>query len=224
MTPQLHTFGQSQSRVVVIDGFSGAPEAVVAIAAAMAPFPREGATQYPGVRRFITEAHPTAYGYAMHMLRALGPFVGNAFGFKGCHPIEASFSMVTTPPEALSPPQRAPHFDSPDPNLLAVLHFLSDTPNTGTAFYRHKATGIERVEPGNAATLRAAVAREAAPEGYVTGSNAEYEEIGRVEAVPDRLVIYQGALLHSGLIPPDMVFSDDPARGRLTANLFIRGI
>ena len=60
--------------------------------------------------------------------------------------------------------------------------------------------------------------------GYVTGSNAEYEQIGLVEAVPDRLVIYQGALLHSGLIPPDMVFSDDPARGRLTANLFIRGI
>ncbi len=224
MKPQLRTFGQSQSRVIIVDGFSGAPEAVVAIAKAMAPFPREGATQYPGVRRFITEADPTAYGYVMHTLRALGSFVGEAFGFRGCHPIEASFSMVTTPPDALTPAQRAPHFDSPDPSLLAILHFLSDTPDTGTAFYRHKATGIERVEPGNAAMLRAAVARETAPEGYVTASNAEYEQIGLVEAVPDRLVIYQGALLHSGIIPPDMVFSDDPAKGRLTANLFIRGV
>ena len=224
MKSELRTFGQSQSRVVVIDGFSGAPEAVVAIAKAMAPFPPEGATRYPGVRRFITEADTAAHAYAMHTLRALGPFVGEAFGFRGCHWIEASFSMVTMPPDALSPPQRAPHFDSPDPNLLAVLHFLSDTPKTGTAFYRHKATGIERVEPGNAATLRAAVSREAAPPGYITGSNADYEQIGLVEAVPDRLVIYQGALLHSGLIPPDIVFSDDPAKGRLTANLFIRGI
>lgn len=220
----VHTFGRSQSRVVVVDDFSGAAESIVAMAAAMAPFGRENATQYPGVRRFITEADAAAYAYVMHTLRACGPFVGEAFAFKGCHWIEASFSMVTTPPDALSPPQRAPHFDSPDPNLLAILHFLSDTPNTGTAFYRHKSTGIERVEPGTATTLSAAVSREAAPAGYIVDSNADYEQIGFVEGVPDRLVIYQGALLHSGLIPSDMVFSADPAKGRLTANLFIRGI
>ena len=35
-------------------------------------------------------------------------------------------------------------------------------------------------------------------------------------------MIYQGALLHSGIIPADMAFSDDPRRGRLTANFFVK--
>jgi hypothetical protein len=37
------------------------------------------------------------------------------------------------------------------------------------------------------------------------------------------LIIYQGSLLHSGIIPPGMPFSSDPEVGRLTANLFVRG-
>ena len=36
-------------------------------------------------------------------------------------------------------------------------------------------------------------------------------------------VLYRGALLHSGIIPPDAVLSSDPRKGRLTANLFGRG-
>jgi len=59
--------------------------------------------------------------------------------------------------------------------------------------------------------------------GYITGSDSFYEQIGAVEAVPDRLVIYQGSLLHSGIIPDGMTFSADPREGRLTANIFVRG-
>ena len=56
--------------------------------------------------------------------------------------IEGSFSMVTAPPASLSPAQRAPHFDAVDPGYLAVLHYLSDTSGSGTAFYRQRSTGI----------------------------------------------------------------------------------
>ena len=38
--------------------------------------------------------------------------------------------------------------------------------------------------------------------GYIHGSDEFFEQIGAVEAVPDRLIIYQGSLLHSGIIPP----------------------
>ena len=62
-----------------------------------------------------------------------------------------------------------------------------------------------------------------ADSGYITGSNELFEQIGAVEAVPDRLIIYQGSLLHSGIIPPAMKLSDDPREGRLTANIFVRG-
>ena len=59
--------------------------------------------------------------------------------------------------------------------------------------------------------------------GYIAGSDEFFEQIGAVEAVPDRLIIYQGSLLHSGIIPDDMTFSADPREGRLTANIFVRG-
>jgi hypothetical protein len=43
--------------------------------------------------------------------------------------------------------------------------------------------------------------------GYTNGENGHFEQIGTVEGVPDRLAIYQGCLLHSGMIPADMDFS-----------------
>ena len=43
-----------------------------------------------------------------------------------------------------------------------------------------------------------------------------------VDAVADRIIIYPGSLLHSGIIPREMNFSADPREGRLTANLFVR--
>jgi Family of unknown function (DUF6445) len=59
--------------------------------------------------------------------------------------------------------------------------------------------------------------------GYIQGSDQFFEQIGAVNAVPDRMIIYQGSLLHSGIIPPDMPLSGDPRHGRLTANIFVRG-
>jgi hypothetical protein len=67
-------------------------------------------------------------------------------------------------------------------------------------------------------------AAELAPDsGYISGSDRFFEQIAAIEAIPDRLLIYQGSLLHSGIIPHDMNFSRDPREGRLTANLFVRG-
>jgi hypothetical protein len=135
--------------------------------------------------------------------------------------------MVTTPPSDLSPPQRAPHFDSPDPKYYALLHYLRVPPGSGTAFYRQRSTGIERVTEANIATFVTTAEREAAllapDSGYISGSDEFFEQIAAVEAVPDRMLIYQGSLLHSGIIPPAMSFTADPRDGRLTANLFVRG-
>ncbi len=139
--------------------------------------------------------------------------------------IEASFSMITAPPATLLPAQRAPHFDSTDPDYIAILHYLSDTPGTGTAFYRQRATGIEVVDEANLSRFVTTARRDAAarPATYINGTDAHFEQIAAVEGVPDRLVIYRGNLLHSGIIPLDMSMSDNPRIGRLTANLFVKG-
>jgi hypothetical protein len=222
MKPELRRVGESQSPVVVLDGFSGAHGDIVETAAALAPFEASRGTYYPGLRRIITPADRAANAYVEHMLAAAAPFIGGAFDFDRFDLLEASFSMVTASPDALSPVQRAPHFDSTDPNYLALLHYLTDTP--GTAFYRQRSTGIEIVDDRNLDRfVTAARTESAAMTGYVRQSGSYFEQIGAVEGLADRLVIYRGNMLHSGIIPEDMDFSSDPRRGRLTANIFIRG-
>jgi|tagenome__1003787_1003787.scaffolds.fasta_scaffold20989408_2 hypothetical protein len=225
--PQLLRFGESQIPVVVIDEFSGDAEAVAEIAEALGPFPAINVNHYPGVRRLITRADTDADAYVERSCRDSAQFIAGAFEIESFNLIESSFSIVSLQPHELRPVQRAPHFDSPDPNYFALLHYLRVPPRTGTAFYRQRATGIEQVTEQNIATfVRTAEAIEPLlpkDSGYVHGSNEHYEQIGAIEAVPDRMIIYRGSMLHSGIIPPDMPLSADPREGRLTANIFVRG-
>jgi len=154
------------------------------------------------------------------------PFLGGGFGVDSFDLQEASFSLVTLPPERLEPVQKAPHFDVPEQNVFALLHYLRVPAGSGTAFYRHRATRVERVTHDNIGAFVSASRKEipavANAAGYIHGSDAFYEQIASVEAVPDRVVIYHASLLHSGVIPADMSFSADPRQGRLTANIFLK--
>jgi hypothetical protein len=224
--PELRRVGNSQSPVVVVDGFSGALEAILEVAASLGPYPPLS-NYYPGVRRVITRADEAADAFVEETCESAAPLIAGAFDFDRFNLIEASFSIISTMPENLSPPQRAPHFDTTDQKHLALLLYLRVPPGSGTAFYRQRSTRIERVTEANLAsfvrTAEADAARLPADSGYISGSDSFFEEIGAVEAVRDRLIIYQGSLLHSGIIPPEMKFSTDPKIGRLTANLFVRG-
>ena len=221
MKPSLYRFGEGQHPVVVVDDFTGNVAAIREIAAALAPFPANRGNYYPGLRRFIMPADTEAFAYAHGLLREAATFIGGGFDCDGFDWLEGSFSMVTTAPDRLTPPQRAPHFDSTDPGYLAVLHYLSDTP--GTAFYRQRLTGIEQVTRDNATRfVENARAAAANAKGYIQGSDGFHEQIGMVEGKADRLVIYRGSMLHSGIIPPDADLSEDPRKGRLTANLFVQ--
>ncbi|GAA0737523.1 DUF6445 family protein [Sphingomonas japonica] len=224
MKPELRRFGHGEHPLVLVDDMTGDVGAIIDIADAMQPYPPAQKTLYPGLRRVIGKEDAAASGYVDRLLQALAPYIGGAFATDAFDLIEASFSMVTADPATLAPAQRAPHFDSTDLRTIAILHYLSVAPGTGTSFYRHRASGIEQLTDANLAPYlaRARAEAEATAPGYIAGSNAAYEAIAAVEAVPDRLVMYRGALLHSGVIPADMELSADPRRGRLTANLFIQ--
>jgi hypothetical protein len=221
--PALRKVGAGGHPLVVVDAFSGDAEAVIALAAALAPFQRS-ANYYPGLRRVIRREDAAAEAYVTATMERAAPFIAGAFDYASFDLVEASFSIVADPPSSLAPAQRAPHFDSTDPDYVAVLHYLGGTAGTGTAFYRQRATGIEAVDDANVDRFVATAKRESAQlAGYIAGSNVFFEQIEAVEAVPDRLIIYQGCLLHSGIIPPGFPLDTDPRRGRLTANFFIKG-
>ena len=208
--------------VVVVDKMSGDVAAVRAAARELAPFPA-AFNFYPGVRRVVNESDGVAWSYVSQLVTNAASYIGGAFDCDGFDLIEASFSIVTTPPKSLTPPQRAPHFDGTDPNLIAMVHFLGDVPESGTAFFRHRATGVDWISEGNLTTYVAAAKNESTNSfGYIQGTNDCYEELARFEAIADRLLIYPGSLLHSGIIPPGMPLSADPMAGRLTANFFLR--
>ena len=226
MKPEVRRFGNRQIPIVVIDDFSGSLEHILEIADALAPYPRH-TNYYPGLRRIFTAADTAANAYAEETCERAEQFITGAFDIDAFDLLEASFSMVTLKPTELTQPQRAPHFDTTDQKQLALLHYLRAPPNSGTAFYRQRTTGIERVTDLNVSVYGQCAevqnAQLPADSGYFHGSDEFFEQIGAVEAVPDRLIIFQGSLVHSGIIPPDMPLTGDTRQGRLTANIFVRG-
>jgi hypothetical protein len=212
------TVGAEAEPVLVIDDALAEPAALVDAAAAATFAPAWGPEGgYPGVRA------PAPLDYVGQVSRALLPVMVDGFGLPPCglRRAECSFSLVTLPPERLHATQRAPHVDTTDPWQFAILHYLCDARFGGTAFYRHRATGYAALTPERWDRYAAVRGGEPAADGYVAGDDAAFAEIGRVDAAFNRLVIYRSRLLHSGVIAAPELLSEDPRRGRLTANIFL---
>lgn len=219
--PARQFFGESRTPVLTVDHAGPDPRTVVKLATALGPFPA-AANNYPGLRRVIDERDTAAWSYVVELLNAMTPYIAGAFDLDGFDLVEASFSLITTAPGDLAPVQRTPHFDSIDPDFYALMHYLADC--DGTAFYRHRATGVERVSAASVDryVIAARAAAQRAPIGYIGGSTVDYDRIGTVAGTSGRFVAYPGSLLHSGIVPTDFPGSADPQAGRLTGNFFIR--
>ncbi len=205
---------------MVVDDFTGQVEELARIGRAL---PYEPVPGYPGIRSRISS---TYLAPRRDLLRRI---LATHFGLSAGAKVEScAFSIVSIPPEELSPGQRRPHFDATDPNLIALLHFTGDSATGGTAFYRHRRTGFETIRPDRLVRFTAAIAEDEREHGplparYFHGDDPRYEMIGEVEARPDRVIIYRGRLLHSGHVPADPDPRTARERGRLTINTFLVG-
>jgi Family of unknown function (DUF6445) len=214
------THGREQQPVIVIDNFVSDPARFIDDAA-MLSFKPIGPF-YPGVRAVVPA------GLFAQSLDPVAGLIAEVFGVAfPIASVESWYSLVTTPPEALAPIQRLPHFDSVDPGRIAVLHYLSRNVAGGTSFFRHRGTKFESVDANREAQYRTAidadVARLGLPEpAYIAGDTTMFERIAQYEARFNRAIIYRGNTIHCADIPPDMVMSRDPAQGRLTVNSFIQ--
>ncbi|MDP1556295.1 MAG: DUF6445 family protein [Hyphomonas sp.] len=220
LSPTIGRIGHEGEPIVVVDGFSSNPAALVEEAASRS-FGQLG-PHYPGIRA------PQAGQYLSERMDLLQRLLADVFGLRnGANLLECNFSIVTTPTHALAPLQRLPHFDAAEPGRIAVLHYLCGPQDGGTGFFRHRASGFETVSPSRmedySSLLDAELDRYGVPGAdYLRGDTALFEQTYRVDAAFNRLVIYRGWTLHSGLIPAGHALPADPRRGRLTINTFLQ--
>ena len=216
---KVERFGNEQEPIVIIDDFSSDFEAL-RVSAATQSYQKLGPF-YPGIR---AQADPS---YINERGNVLKDVLINVFECRrGVDLTECAFSIITTKPSDLTPIQSMPHYDGTDGGRLAMLHYLSTSESGGTAFYRHRSTGFETLTDDRFSqykeTLECEIAEQGLPDkAYISGSTALFEMIGRIEAKPNRCILYRGVTLHSGFIPENATFDTDPLKGRLTINTFL---
>ena len=142
--------------------------------------------------------------------------------------MQCRLSMVTLPPAALRPYQWVCHTDrsglDPSQSIQAsVLYLFQDSSFGGTSFYepaRSKAETAQFFADSAELSNEAFTQRYGIQPGYIAGSNDYFTQVGSISARWNRLIFYDGSLLHSGDIPAPEKLSDDPRTGRLTFNGF----
>ena len=209
--------GRERVPVLIVDDLLSDAEAVAEAACRLTYGPPARAG-YPGVNADIDR------DFAAALLTQLRPPLQQVFGVPVAAPLacDGYFGLVCTPEHDLSPRQGVPHVDTTQPHSLAILYYLCQPEFGGTGFFRHRATGVETVTEDRRADFEAALAveLEGRRPAYPRADDPAFEVIGQAEAKFNRMLVYPGNLLHSGLVVPEHV-SADPAKGRLTANVFV---
>jgi len=217
-------FSSDNHRLVTIDDMLVTPECAISDAV-LQDFAKI-TPHYPGLRAPLAPAVCAAW------LAQLAPLLDQWFDGGGqAWEMQAWYSIVTTPPAQLQPIQRLPHVDGTDPAQIAMMLYLHrsgpEHAHGGTAFFRHRSTGLSALTaadyPRYAAALQRDVARTGLPPAaYTTDGAPHFERIHAVSGAFNQAVFYRGNILHSGVIDNAAPLPADPARGRLTINAFFR--
>ena len=216
--------GNENNKVICFDNFLANPELLVSAAeqSEFTPYPmavqRKG---YPGLR---TPA-PAMYG---KLLRdQVVDVIKKEFEISAGSQLtmlQEAMCLMTLPAAELGPLQTIPHFDAINPRFFATLLYLCGEEHGGTAFYRHNRTGFEAITPERSDDYLDSCCEELngfrREKKYFSDSDQFFTKIGFIPARFNRLVVYQGCLLHSPNILSPISISSDPKRGRLTANVF----
>lgn len=178
--------------------------------------------QYPGLRAPLDDAT------AVEWSAALSPLLSRLFAEpEGAWSMQAWYSVVSLRPDQLHPIQRLPHVDGTDPRQVAMMLYLHRTGHGGTAFFRHRSTGLEALTAADWPRYKTALEGEIArtglpPAAYATDGAPHFERTYATTGAFNQAVFYRGNLLHSGVIDNAAPLPADPRAGRLTINAFFR--
>jgi hypothetical protein len=181
-----------------------------------------GRDSYPGINLALPEPMVTAIlGFFNATMRRYFDARRLVHGMARC-------SMVTLAVDELRPSQMLCHWDNPvggERNSItaAVLYLFRDERLGGTSFYEALRPPAETLPLFIDSRRMSSAEFEQAyglPQAYMVDSNSYFTRIGTVAAKWNRLVFYDGSILHSGDIRAPEQLTRDPSTGRLTLNLF----
>ncbi len=221
--PQITFVGKDKTPVIIIDDYISNLDEIISQVVKNAQFKGEEVTKYPGVRSSIPK--PIVVSYLKPLMKTLYKVYKFSQDLQPT-PIDNCFSLITQQPDELSAMQSWPHFDTPNPNLIAVLHYLDKGNHGGTAFFQHNKSGIDRVDDQNK-DLYFKHAHDyfsvlnTNSFNYCTEAHSEFTCYQKIAYKPNRLLIFPGQLLHSTLVDLETDINGNPETGRLTANMFV---
>jgi hypothetical protein len=214
--------GNKRTPVVIIDDFIEDLSTLKDFAKNYVEMKVDDSNYYPGIRAELPMA------YAKNVVAVLFKQLYKLYNIpqdKEMRAVNLVYSLITKSPDELALHQKRPHFDTPAPYHFAILHYLNPGNYGPTGFFRHKRTGLERInidEMDSYLTLVGKTITNAnVGYGYIQGTTEEYELIYQVPYKYNRVVIYPGNLLHTALVQENSDIDSNATTGRLTANIFI---
>lgn len=215
--------GIERTPVVILDDFLLDTQHLIRHAEQNVKFESIQSTLYPGIRTTLPKE------YVLTSLQGLFKKLYEIFEVPphmALKPLGIYYSLLNLSPAELTSMQRMPHFDTDRTYYLALLHYLNPMPHGGTGFFRHIKTRFERINQQRSAQYLEVVKGQLADidldcKGYCVESNSYFELYQQIDYQPNRMLIYPGNLLHSGIVDLATDIDPSPKTGRLTANMFI---
>jgi len=208
---------------LVVDDALLAPERLVELAAERrAEFVAVDFNAYPGV------LYPSPVAVSLALNAFFVEHVRRHFDARRNVHMHSRLALVTLAPHELQPCQWLCHRDSvglePEHSIQAsVLYLFHDAGLGGTSFYRPNLPEYETALLFHeASTLPAAAfaAKYDLRPAYLCASNRYFTRTASIPARWNRLIFYDGSVLHSGDVVAPERLSADPRVGRLSLNGF----
>ncbi|MFY8327252.1 DUF6445 family protein [Pseudoalteromonas sp. ZZD1] len=176
---------------------------------------------YPGVRDHMPQPYQRLL-LTFFQNEILPKIKGYSYTSATLH--KSLLSLISCKPTDLINDQKVPHIDSCDPRDYAFVHYLSNKELGGTSIYKYIPENIvefkDEHKPLLAKMVRDMKNKPEEHNGYLSNSTSIFEQVLKIEAKFNRLVIYQGNLLHSANITSAASYSRDPKVGRLSIASF----
>jgi hypothetical protein len=221
--PNIELIGRNKTPVIVIDDYAENPDALINDVVNNACFTKDKITSYPGIRSAIPK--DLVVDYLKPLMQGIMSIYKFSKSLKPT-PKDNYFSLITKYPDELSPIQSWPHFDTADPNLIAVIHYLGQGEHGGTGFFSHNKSGLECVQQQDKAQFYQYAgeyfqAKQTQNLEYCQEQHREFICYKKIAYKANRLLIFPGYLLHSTLVNVKTDINSNPSTGRLTANMFV---